>query len=348
MNRYCLQEQNDDKFIERFNLNNSNKFFVKRGFAISYECETKFNTIYLDGAFKGPLFDVKRKTFSLDHHENCIRQITKSSCEQALLFAKYGTFDDIAYDIIGNDPDLDTILAGWILLNVDQIKNSEVFKKILPLILVAGNIDSYGFGFEEITGLSSEIILQEKNRLNWLREDEVKIKSSGEWNNIDYTKYTLSVFNKLDKFIFYNSNSNSFSIKIKNEEYHPLINGKNLLFIEDSRLSIYDAEELFIKDDNSIECIILSDGNGKYTIKLSKIISKYLLDTVWIVLSNAEMLEKRKKGFTPEYQTQTYFTNWGGSSNIGGSPRYSDGKNSFLDKDKIINYVLDELNAQIR
>lgn len=345
MNRYCLQEQNGDKFIERINLSNSNKFFVKRGFSISDKSETIPNTIYLDGAFKGPLFDTKNNIFSLDHHENCIRQITKSTCEQALLFTKYGDFYSI-YNIIGNDPDLDTILAGWILLNIDEIKKSEVYKKLLPLILIAGNIDSYGFGFEEITGLLPETILQEKNRIDWLREDEVRIKSSGKWNNIDYTEYTLSVFNKLDKFIFHNSNSNS--IEIKNEEYYPLINGKNLLFIEDSRLGIYDAEESFIKDDNSIECIILSDGNGKYSIKLSKVISKYLLDTVWTVLSNAEMLEKSKKRFTPGYQTQIYFTNWGGSSNIGGSPRYSDGKNSFLNKDKIINYVLDELNAQIR
>lgn len=326
-------------FIQRINVPNFNRVYIQRGFCLSNEKDTIPNSIYLDGAFKGPLFDVKNKIFSLDHHENCIRQITKSTCEQALLFAKSGTFDNCSYQIIGNDPDLDTVLASWILLNIDEIKTSEVFSKILPLTLIEGNIDSYGFNYEEMTGLSKDIILREKNRIEWLRENEVESKQSGEWNTIDFVEYTLSIFEKLDKFVFHNSDKSC--IEPKTYEYFPFYNDKNILFVEDERLGIYDVEEICIKDKMNVECIILSNGNGKYSIKLSTLINSFSLKNVWSRLSNAEMLERTKLDVNAET------SNWGGSSNIGGSPRYSNGRSSYLNTVQVINCVLSELNRQL-
>lgn len=347
MSRYQIKQFNlaEGTFIQRTNVPNFNRVYIQRGFCLSNEKDTIPNSIYLDGAFKGPLFDVKNKIFSLDHHENCIRQITKSTCEQALLFAKSGTFDNCCYQIIGNDPDLDTILASWILLNIDEIKTSEVFSKILPLILVEGNIDSYGFNYEEMTGLSKDVILREKNRIDWLRENEVELKQSGEWNTINFVEYTLSVFEKLDKFVFHNSDKSC--IKPKTYEYFPFYNEKNILFVEDERLGIYDVEEICIRDKMNVECIILSNSNGKYSIKLSTLISSFSLKNVWLRLSNAEMLEKIKQGITSETNPQIYFTTWGGSLNIGGSPRYENGRGSYLNNVQVINHVLNELNMQL-
>lgn len=326
-------------FIQRTNLPNFNRFYIQRGFCLSNKEDTVSNSIYLDGAFKGPLFDVKNKIFSLDHHENCIRQITKSTCEQALLFAKSGTFDNCTYQIIGNDPDLDTILAGWILLNIDEIKTSEVFSKILPLTLIEGNIDSYGLNYEEMTGLSKDIILREKNRIDWLRKNEVELKQSGKWNIIDFVEYTLSIFEKLDKFVFHNSEKSC--IKPKTYEYFPFYNEKNILFVEDEKLGIYDVEKICIRDKMNVECIILSNGNGKYSIKLSTLLNTFSLKNVWLRLSNAEMIEKTKLDVNAET------SNWGGSSNIGGSPRYSNGRGSYLTTVQVINCVLSELNRQL-
>ena len=347
MNRFIIESHNSSKFIKRNDLINSNKLFIKRGFSLSNKNSSLSQSIYLDGAFKGPLFDSKNKIFSLDHHENCVRQITKSTCEQALLFAKYGTFDNTIYDVIGNDPDLDTVIAGWILLNIDEIRQSEVYQKLLPLVLVEGNIDSYGFGYEDILGLSKDVILQEKNRIEWLREDEIKFKQLNKWGTIDYVEYTLSVFNKLDEFLLFNLNKNYTSeYRVRLKYQFILDNGKHLLFIEDENLGIYDVEEAFLKNNNDVQCVILSNGTGKYSIKLSGILSNFSLDFVWMSLSNAEMLAKINKGINANTNPDLYFTNWGGSSNIGGSPRYSNGRSSYLETDDIIQLVANELNNQ--
>lgn len=345
MNRYDIDHLvENSKFICRKNLEKSNILWITRGFSICKIGDYFHNIIYLDGAFKGPLFNPSHKIYSLDHHENCIRQITKSTCEQALLFAKFGTFDNNKFDIIGNDPDLDTILAGWILLNIDEIQKEDVFRKILPLVLIAGNVDTYGIGYEEMTGLSKDTIFQEKNRIDWLRKEEIKLKETNEWNNIDFTEYTLSILNKIDEFVFFKSND--IILDIKNKKELLLKNNKKLVYIEDRRLGIYDAE-ILLKDNKDIVCIILSNEADKFTIKLTNLLSDFSLDFVWIALSNAEMLEKINKGITADNNPQLYFTDWGGSLNIGGSPRYFDGRCSFLTSDQITTHVLNELNIQL-
>lgn len=345
MSRYNINVH-ESKYICRKNIVNGNKFYITRGLSLKDISDAKRNTVYLDGAFKGPLFDAQSNIYSLDHHENCIRQITKSTCEQALLFAKFNSFENILLNIVGNDPDLDTILAGWLLLNIDEVQKNEVFQKILPLILVAGNIDSYGFGYEEILGLSKEIITQEKNRLEWLRKNEVELKQEDRWNTIDFVDYTLSIFDKIDEYVFFKSNNIHFDIDSKIEKFQ-LKNKKNLCFIESKKLGIYDAEKLSMSDEK-IACIILSNGEGKYTIKLTNLINEFTLTNVWMNLSSAEMLAKNKININADTNSQLYFANWGGSSNIGGSPRYYNGNPSFLNSENIIQIVVNELNAQIR
>ena len=102
--------------------------------------------VYLDGACRGPYLDANRRIFFLDHHEGCYRQITLATCVQALRFVRARVIAAVGYKIIANDPDLDTILAAWALLNADRIAYDDaVYRKMRPLISVAGNTDAYGF-----------------------------------------------------------------------------------------------------------------------------------------------------------------------------------------------------------
>lgn len=237
MSRYII---NGDHIV-RNELVDGNKLFILRGFSISELEQAESNTIYLDGAFKGPLFNTQKNIYSLDHHENCIRQITKSTCEQALLFSRFNNFKNTGYKVIGNDPDLDTIFAAWILLNIDEIQNNLVFKKLITLISIVGNIDSYGLGYEEITGLSKETILQEKNRIAWLRNDEIELKEKNEWDQINFVEYVISIFNKIDKFIFFKRIEENNQLE---SSLFPLKNRKILCYVKNNELGIYDIEKI--------------------------------------------------------------------------------------------------------
>ena len=73
------------------------------------------------GAF-GPLLDNKARLYNLDHHEGCERVFTLATCEQALLLVHSGL--DLAegdWSVYANEPDLDTTLAIWCLLNFQRL-----------------------------------------------------------------------------------------------------------------------------------------------------------------------------------------------------------------------------------
>ena len=91
------------------------KIVIERGrkWQVS-EAEPK--TIALDGAIPGPYFDAELGIFSFDHHENCIRGISLSACEQTRDFILLG-LEPKDYTILLNDIDLDSALGAWLLCN---------------------------------------------------------------------------------------------------------------------------------------------------------------------------------------------------------------------------------------
>ena len=75
--------------------------------------------IFLDGAGNfGPRLDNKNRFYNLDHHQGCVRPFTLATCEQALILILNGlALDEGDWTIYAHEPDLDTVLAIWALLN---------------------------------------------------------------------------------------------------------------------------------------------------------------------------------------------------------------------------------------
>ena len=66
--------------------------------------------------------DHERQVYNFDHHEGCVRAFTLASCEQTLVMYMKGLdLQGREWNIFANEPDLDTILAIWILLNHSRI-----------------------------------------------------------------------------------------------------------------------------------------------------------------------------------------------------------------------------------
>jgi hypothetical protein len=96
------------------------------------------NTIYLDGACRGPAINNEKRSFSFDHHAGCSRFATLSTCEQVLLALDMG-LDPADMEVVINDLDADTSLSLWLLFyphKVDDRVREEVRK--------IGRVDSHG------------------------------------------------------------------------------------------------------------------------------------------------------------------------------------------------------------
>lgn len=100
--------------------------------------EMEPNSIYLDGACRGPHINNEKRSFSFDHHANCSRFATLSTCEQVLLALDMG-LDPADMEVVINDLDADTSLAVWLLLNPHRIDD-----RVREQVRLVGRVDSHG------------------------------------------------------------------------------------------------------------------------------------------------------------------------------------------------------------
>lgn len=98
------------------------------------------NGVALDGCVRGPAISADDK-WSFDHHDNCIRMITLSTCEQvraALCLGGPSWFD--GREVYVNDLDGDTLLSLWLIANPKQANAPGV----RDLVRAVGTVDAHG------------------------------------------------------------------------------------------------------------------------------------------------------------------------------------------------------------
>jgi hypothetical protein len=97
--------------------------------------------VALDGCLRGPTIGSDDR-WSFDHHDNCLRMITLSTCEQVrtvLCLGGQQWFHD--RDVYINDLDGDTLLSLWLIINTVQRANHH---RVRDLVRSVGTIDSHG------------------------------------------------------------------------------------------------------------------------------------------------------------------------------------------------------------
>lgn len=100
--------------------------------------EMEPNSIYLDGACRGPAIDNEKRSYSFDHHAGCSRFATLSTCEQVLLALDMG-LDPRGLRVVVNDLDADTSVAIWLLFNSNRIDD-----RVREQVHKIGRVDSHG------------------------------------------------------------------------------------------------------------------------------------------------------------------------------------------------------------
>jgi hypothetical protein len=314
--RYAIKEAGPDRrtltCLEAPNL----QVFIKAGLTVGASAARKAppGTIYLDGVAQvEPFLDHEKQVYNLDHHEGCVRAFTMATCEQALIMCVKGLdLRDREWKIYANEPDLDTILSVWIILNHQRINNRQAIhrRSLFALVRLEGIIDSLGLEMRELSGLPEDLLQKLLRIIDRLRAEEMELKKSGEWAKTDFLTYTMTILRLLDQFLIKLGELEDF--KGIEELARVELTNNRIAVVVASDLGIYELEPYLTKlYGNRLGWVALRKGDNEYTLRQMDLFMPVNLEDVYQRLNFMDPAVKGRMGVN----------RWGGSGDIGGSPR---------------------------
>jgi hypothetical protein len=275
-------------------------------------------TIYLDGAAQcEPFMDLEKQIYNFDHHEGCARPFTLATCEQVLVMILKG-MDLRARDwrVFANEPDLDTILAIWLILNHVRIQQKDFggLARLCALVRLEGIIDSHGLEMTALSGFPPKPLMKTKKMIDYLRAEEVDAKSKGIWRENDFLKYTALILHKVDRIIYKSEELDD--VRDVRELARVEIGNNRIAVAVETQLGIYELEPyLNWLYGESLGLVILKKEEGAYTLRIWDPFMPGDLNAVYKILNFKD----------PAVRGRSDGPKWGGSADIGGSPRGNSG-----------------------
>ncbi|HHH11783.1 MAG TPA: hypothetical protein ENK23_06905, partial [Sorangium sp.] len=308
---------------------------VERGLSIDKRELKSFprQSIFLDGVFTGPAFlNNESRQYSLDHHAGCVRAFTLATCEQAcvMLMQRLPLWEG-EWQVYVNEPDLDSLLGAWILLNHYALShdNYALLRKVMPLIRVEGVIDTFGLDKALLSGLPRRIYEAKYQRIMKLRQPEQQLREKGEWSTTDLVAFSKSQLERLDSNLFPHGSPRIGGIeKLKLDR--PT---RTLAFLVPTRRGIYEIEEeLRAIHKDELAVIVLDSGHGRMTLRLVNPFMPKNLNAAYAALNARD--ERVRDSDDSNV--------WGGSAEIGGAPRRT---GTGLSGREVLETVIDALNS---
>lgn len=319
--RYGLREQEEARFLyckETPNLSVG----IDRSYSVSEADARKLGShvILLDGAGRfQPLLDDNQHLYNLDHHKGCLRAFTLATCEQALVLVLKGLeLESGDWKLWANEPDLDTVFSIWVLLNHRRLRTlrPEAFDVIVPLLRLEGAIDANGYEVAEYCGLPRRVYEHTKVLLDSLFQREQEVKNAGEWQSQDLLAYTVDMLERIDHLVYERADFEDF-VSVEKEYGHVEIGGGKVAVVCRDEGGIYDVEKRLKKVwGDRLGVVALEKAGGHYTLRRTASLSGIDLEQAYEKLN---LLDPAVDGRPAEKR-------WGGSDDIGGSPRPSGSK----------------------
>ena len=313
--RYVVKEIRGKKVLTCLEAPNLT-VVIQRGLTVSAATARKSppGTIFLDGAAQGePFMDHEKKIYNLDHHEGCVRAFTLSTCEQVLVMTLKGLdLREREWFIYANEPDLDTILAIWLLLNHQRISRKEPMHRrfLYALVRLEGVIDALGLELKEFSGLPPELMRKTQRVIDHLRKDEIQLKKDSLWDETEFLEYTASILHKIDRIVYKSTEFSDF--KGIKELARVDLNDDRIVVVVEADTGIYEIEpHLNNLYGNRLGLVVLQRSPGSYTLRRMDLFMPGDLEPVYERLNFLDSAVK----------CRTENNRWGGSSDIGGSPR---------------------------
>ncbi|MEE8138830.1 MAG: hypothetical protein V3T81_08200, partial [Thermoanaerobaculia bacterium] len=313
--RYAIRENDEGRFITCLEAPEV-KVRVDRTFSVTSAAARRYpnGTIFLDGAAQGePFLDLERQIYNLDHHEGCVRPFTLASCEQALVLVLRGLdLRERPWTIYANEPDLDTVLAIWVLLNSTHLREADqaIRRAVVPMVRLEGLVDSHGLEFLEFSGYPEDYLDEVFQRLERLRAEEKELKNGDRWGESDALEYTASLLQRLDGEVYPVGFFEAFR-GIEELAKCELTNNR-IAVVCRAECGIYELEkDLKRLYGKRLGVIILQKTPKSYTLRQ--------VDPFLPV--NLEAAYRKLNVLDPAVESGVSANRWGGSAEIGGSPR---------------------------
>jgi hypothetical protein len=313
--RYIIKSNGDERVLiclESPNLN----IHMETGLSVTGSMARKSpgGTIFLDGVAQcEPFMDHERQVYNLDHHEGCVRPFTLATCEQTLVMYMKGLdLQGREWNIYANEPDLDTLLAIWILLNHARIGNQDMTQRriLFALVRYEGVIDALGLELKELAALPPELVRKLQRVIDHLRSDELVLKKEGRWGHVNLLTYSASILQKIDQ-IFYKP-SDFADFKGIEELARVELSDQRIATVVEADMGIYEIEPHLNKlYGNRLGVVFLKKGLESYTVRQMDLFMPITLDDVY----------ERLNFMDPAVKCRTQNNKWGGAADIGGSPR---------------------------
>lgn len=327
MSRYQVVTRDDETFLQCSTAANL-RVHVQYGLSVDKGKRKSYSsqTIFLDGAYTGaPFMDNKERQYSLDHHADCVRGFTLATCEQAVVMLLQGLpLAEGNWRIYLSDPDLDAIFAAWILLNHTEMCNAdrELMRAAMPLIRLEGVIDAHGLEYGPLlSALPDEVLLASKSKLDELYAIEREQKQSGKWTAEELPEYTRAMLDRLDNHFL--TDTYLSELQAVEEVSSVAVEGNRVALLCRSKQGIYEVESaLKERYGRQLALIVLEVADGRYTIRQVDNFLHNSLVRVYKVLNRTDPRANPEDGNL-----------WGGSADIGGSPR---GTGTGLSGDEIL------------
>jgi hypothetical protein len=289
---------------------------VVRGFCANASAaqSAAAGSIFLDGAAQsGPFLDTKREVYNLDHHEGCVRPFTLATCEQAMVLVRTGL--DLRrrdWTVYANDPDLDTVLAIWVLLNHLRLNepSGTVRARVMPLLRLQGVIDAHGLERRDLAGLSPDIQAEMQGWIDQLREPELEAKRNGRWGSLDLLRFTADRLRAIDRLVYPPSQLDDL------EEVEELarveIAQSKVAIVCRAQVGICEVERQLVRlYGKRLGIVVLRTSASTYTLRQ---VDPYLPTSLTQVYEQLNRVDPSAGGYRSGNR-------WGGSAEIGGSPR---------------------------
>jgi hypothetical protein len=271
--------------------------------------------ILLDGAGTfGPLVDSDRKLFNLDHHTGCERLFTLATCEQALLLVHSGLrLSEDDWTIYANDPDLDTVLGLWCLLNHRRLRElrPEARDVLLPIVRLEGAIDANGPELARLCGLPTRALADAQRRIEELLVRERELRQAGAWAKKDAYAHTIEMLRSIDALVYQFEDFGDYT-RIEEIYGHVEIGPRQVAVVCRDRSGIYTVEQhLKTHWGDQLSLIALENQPGHYTLRRVSSLDGPDLEPAYELLNRID----------PAVDGRPPGKRWGGSADIGGSPR---------------------------